>query len=112
MLKQLRKTLANFISPVQNSPDIGNDFLINGSRRMSGDWSNVVIDDRDLYSGYFYSVIRNRSAAVARIGEDVRTETKNDKNEFIHPYLELIRNAPNFSEFAFWQYISTYLDLE
>lgn len=78
---------------------------------MSGNWSEVLIDDRGLYSGYLYAAIRNRASAVATLAiNNVSTEAKNADLE--HPYLQLVKQSTLFSEFSFWYNISTYLDLE
>lgn len=79
---------------------------------MMPQWSQVVMSDEDIYSGYTYAAIRNRANMVAEIAaENVRTwsPTKNSKQ---HPYLSLIQDSRNFSERDFWYSISTYEDLE
>ena len=111
MLNNLRKTIANIISPVKNSTSLSNQFLKFGNTRMSPDWSQVVMQDEDFYTGYSYAAIRNRSNAVARIStENIKTESSID--DFVHPYLYLITMSTTFSDYSFWSDISTFLDLE
>lgn len=82
-------------------------FLKYGNGAMTPDWTQVVMSDSDLYTGYGYSAIRNRANILASTAiENVRTEDKP------HPYLELIKTSVDFSEYDFWSQISTYLDLE
>lgn len=86
------------------------DFLRFGNKRMGPDWTRVVMDDKDFYTGYSYAAIRNRSNSVARTSIDhLKTEAKS--KAFVHPYLDVIANSTNFSNYAFWVVISTYLDL-
>lgn len=111
MLNTLRSSLARFISPAKNSMSLGREFLRNGGKRLDPGWSDVFLTDQDLYTGYSYAAIRNRSSSVARIAsENIKTDSNKDSYE--HPYLPLIWSAPTFSEFQFWSTISTYLDLE
>ena len=111
MLKKLRKSIANFIAPQTNS--LRTDFLKYGSqgKRMMPDWTQVVISDEDLYVGYSYAAIRNRANATAQMGIG-RVTTKTEKQDYKHPYLEIIDQSPTFSNHKFWYDISTYLDLE
>src|SRR5688572_33484957 len=113
MFNKLRAQLASFIAPQQNSMTLGSDFMRYGNRSkmMSADWSDVIIDDRSLYSGYFYAAIRNRASAAATLAKDnVSTEAKNA--DLVHPYLNLIKESLLFSETDFWTFTSTYMDLE
>lgn len=88
-----------------------NEFLKFGNKVMRPDWTDVQMSDRDLYTGYSYAAIRKRANMVARLAiENVRTQS--EKQGFIHPYLELIKNSRTFSEYDFWYKISTFLDLE
>ena len=69
------------------------------------------MSDSDIYNRYGYSAIRNRANIVANTAiQNVRTDSK--KAEYVHPYLELLTNSLDFSEYDFWSQISTYLDLE
>ena len=85
-------------------------FLRYGNKKMFPNWTDVEISDRDLYSGYSYAAIRNRSNKVAKTAIDyVYTDSNDDK---MHPYLQLIDTSQTFSVYQFWNTISTYLDLE
>lgn len=111
MLNDFRKSLARFIAPSQNSMTLPNQYLRYGRNTMRPNWTEVVMDDYDHYTGYGYATIRNRAIKVARTAIDnLRVETKIEN--FVHPYIDLIKNSKNFTEFDFWEKISTYLDLE
>jgi len=84
-----------------------------GSKAMHPDWTQVVMSDEDLYTGYSFAAIRNRATFVARIAtENVTTESNDQTKDFEHPHLQAISSSPTFSDYAFWYAISTYLDLE
>lgn len=87
-----------------------NQFLRYGNKQMRSDWTEVLMSDKDHYSGYGYASIRNRANTVAKLAmENIRTESP---QEIIHPYLPLIQSSRSFSQYQFWHDISTYLDLE
>ncbi len=88
-----------------------NQFLRYGRNVMKPDWTEVVMNDYDHYTGYGYAAIRNRAVKVARVATE-NIHVKTDLDKFTHPYLELIQNSATFTEFDFWEAISTYLDLE
>lgn len=91
--------------------EIPREFLKYGNKAMTPDWTQVIINDRDLYTGYSYAAIRNRSNYVARTAiENIKTKSKS--GEDTHPYLDIISSSPTFSDYQFWYEISTYLDLE
>jgi phage portal protein BeeE len=111
MLNDFRKSLARLIAPSQNSMTLPNQYLRYGRNTMRPNWTEVVMDDYDHYTGYGYATIRNRAIKVARTAIDnLRIET--EIKDFNHPYIDLIKNSKNFTEFDFWEKISTYLDLE
>ena len=111
MFKNLRKRIANIISPILNTMSLPEQFRRLGGKKMLPDWSRVVMDDKDFYTGYSFAAIRNRANAVARIStENIKTESK--KEDFIHPYIETIDRSTTFTNYQFWSDISTYLDLE
>lgn len=114
MLETIRQRLANLIAPARNSMSLPSQFLKYGNtNRMTANWSEIMMSDRDLYTGYVYSAIRNRAVATARIAvENVKTENDQNVADLNHPYCELIWDSKTFTEFAFWSQISTYLDLE
>lgn len=116
MFNNLRKQLSRFISPVSNTMNLATDFLRYGpNKRMYPNWSEVAMSDKDLYSGYSYAAIRNRANKVAAIANEyikTETEAKSASADFIHPYLQTLTDSPTFSDYWFWYFISTYLDLE
>ena len=112
MLEKLRKNLASFIAPQKNAMNLPREFLKYGNQKTMGpDWTQVVMSDKDLYTGYGYAAITRRANKVARTAlENIRTDAETD--DFTHPYLEAISNSTTFSDYAFWRDISTFLDLE
>lgn len=111
-VQNFRKRVANLIFPTaKNAMNLARDYLRYGNKKMSPDWTQVVMEDRDLYTGYAYAAIRNRANKVARIaGKDIRTTATTEG--FVHPYLDTIEQSPSFTDTQFWYDISTYLDLE
>lgn len=97
------------------------DFLRNGNRdKLYSDWSEVKIDDSDMYKGYTYAAIQKRGNKVASVARYSLVTTANQRTtdayaerdvEIVHPYLNLIKNSKNFTEKQFWKNISVYLDL-
>lgn len=111
MFNKIRQTLSRII--YKNSVSLGNQFLRYGGNGMAPNWQEVIMNDSDLYKGYSYAAIRNRSNAVARIAtEHIKTESDSKEKEFKHPYLGIISKSSTFSDYKFWSDISTYLDLE
>lgn len=112
MFTQLRKFIGGLsLSRNSMSLPLGKQFLRYGNRPITPDWSEVVIDDRDLYTGYSFAAINTRAKSTSIVAKD-NVHTQSQKKDFVHPYLPLISDSINFSEFRFWQEISTYLDLE
>lgn len=110
-INQLRNALAKRLARNSTDVSLSKEFLKYGNKPMSPDWTQVLMSDSDLYTGYGYSAIRNRANIVANTAiQNVRTDSK--KAEYVHPYLELLTNSLDFSEYDFWSQISTYLDLE
>jgi len=108
-LQQIKQRFAKFISS-NNSMSLPNQYLKYGNKGMASDWSDVIMSDKDLYTGYGYAAIRNRANSVARLaGEHITTTGEKD---LIHPYLDIITQSPTFTEYSFWHDISVYLDLE
>ncbi len=113
MFKKIRNTIAKFIS--SNSMSLPGQFMKYGNRsNMLPGWENVVMSDEDHYTGLSYAAIRNRANSCVRIGKEFLRTMINGKpsDSETHPYIDLIRNSPYFSESMFWYWISTYLDLE
>lgn len=115
MLQNFRKNLARIIFPEKNSMSVANDFLKYGNRDLlTPEWADVIMSDRDHYTGYSYAAITKRARAVARVAsEKVKTKLPDEsKKDIEHPYLTLIKDSTDFSVNTFWTTISTYLDLE
>lgn len=110
-VNDIRNKIAGLILPTKNSMSLPNEYLRYGNKTMTPDWTNIVMSDKDLYTGYAYAAIRKRANAVARIAMgNIRTTSGDD--EFEHPYLEILKTSPTFTDYSFWHDISTYLDLE
>src|ERR1700712_5323751 len=114
-----------FDPPAKNSAStpIGQEFLRYGNNRgvMTPDWQQVVMSDKDLYTGIMYGILTKRARRAAQIAVDaVKTEAndaatkaaKGKEAELPHPYASVIVSSPTFSDSAFWHDITTFLDLE
>lgn len=114
MLNSIRSKIANLIAPQRNSMSIPNHFLRYGNTRMTPNWDEVTMKDSDFYSGYSYAGINIRANTVARIAlDEVKTKSNgSQKDDYIHPYLDVISKSPSFSDYSFWHDISVFLDLE
>lgn len=113
MLNNIRSRIANLISPIQNSMTLPQEFLKYGNNKgMTPDWTQVIMSDKDFYTGYSYAAIRNRLNAVARLAtsDNLKTDSTTEGTE--HPYLDIISKSPTFTNYRFWSEISLYLDLE
>lgn len=98
--------------------DLGRVFLKYGNKGMSQNWSNPVMSDQELYTGYVYGAIKNRANRVAMLAQYcLKTEAneatmKATEDEYVkHPYLDIIDSSPGFDDTELWYGISTYLDL-
>ena len=78
-----------FDPPAKNSMSVplGQEFLRYGNRNvMAADWSQVVMSDQDLYTGYMYAAVTKRARRTAQIaGEWVKTRA-NDATGPPAPY--------------------------
>lgn len=102
----------------------GTDFLKYGNRGRKIMWdesSNVKMSDVEFYKGYSYAAINNRANKVAQLAEENLKTKAADKmmadararnEDIVHPYLTLIDESDDFTNYEFWYAISTYLDLE
>lgn len=88
---------------------------------MVQNWSQVLMSDADLYTGFSYAAINNRANGVAQLAtENLKTRAKQTimdaarkKDELVqHPYLKIIDESKTFANYKFWYDIPTYLDLE
>jgi len=110
-INQLRNAIAKRLTKNAMNVSLPKEFLKYGNKPMSPDWTQVLMSDSDLYTGYGYSAIRNRANIVANTAiQNVHTDS--NKADYTHPYLELLASSLDFSEYDFWSQISTYLDLE
>jgi hypothetical protein len=120
----IRTRIANLIDPThKNSTGIltGREFLRNGGGRpMVQDWSHLIMNEDDKYTGLMYAAIEKRANLVTRLAdENLRTkatkaamEAAKQKNEVVeHPYLPIIDSSEGFSDYEFWHNIAVYLDL-
>jgi len=82
MFNKLRKQIASIIAPTNNSMSLPGEFRRFGSKAMHPDWTQVVMSDEDLYTGYSFAAIRNRATFVARIATDNVTTESNDQRRF------------------------------
>src|SRR6478609_11042466 len=116
---------ANLFDPTAKnsmSVPLGQEFLRYGNRNtITPDWAQVVMSDKDLYTGYMYGALTKRARRAAQIAVDaVKTKAneattkalKGKELDLVHPYATLIENSPTFSDNAFWHDITTFLDLE
>lgn len=116
------KTIQKFLAPQKNSlgDNIGSQFFKHGNRKpLIQDWSNVVMTDEDLYTGYSYAALNNRANKVSQLAiNNLKTNAsestmKAKKGDVLtHPYLEVIDRSTTFSNYMFWYTISTFIDLE
>lgn len=108
--------IINLVRPkAKNSMSISDEFLRYGNRRtLKPDWAEVMLSDKDSYTGYSYAMINRRASKVASTATDGVTTDYLVEGEDLekHPYLDLIENSTEFSEYEFWNNISVYLDLE
>jgi hypothetical protein len=87
---------------------------------MYQDWSRLIMNEEDKYTGVMFAAINKRANLVAQLAlESLRTDaTKSimDKAKakgetVVHPYLNVIDESLNFSNYAFWFDAQTYIDL-
>lgn len=125
----LRDTFLNMLGVSSNESQKTNnsalrsarDFMKYGSRdRIYPTWSDIKMDDSDLYSGYSYAVIQKRGNKVSTLAKnnlktwanpEIVDEFQKRGEEVVHPYLRLIEDSADFTEKQFWKNISIYLDL-
>lgn len=97
-------------------------FLKYGNNKaLVQDWSQVIMNDKEMYTGYPFAAIDRRANRVASLAKyNLKTDAtkvvqeaaKNKEEEVRHPYLDIIDQSETFSNRKFWYDISTYLDLE
>jgi hypothetical protein len=110
IIKRIQNRITRSIANSMTLP-LGRQFLRWGTKAVSGEWANVFMRDEDHYTGMSFAAMHNRASTAATVAKD-NLHTQSNEKEFEHPYLEKIKDSPNFSEFWFWFYISILLDLE
>src|SRR6478609_5370620 len=94
---------ANLFDPTAKnsmSVPLGQEFLRCGNRNtITPDWAQVVMSDKDLYTGYMYGALTKRARRAAQIAVDAVKTKANDattkvatdkKVPLIHPYSTVI----------------------
>jgi len=122
---RVKTAVQAFTQPTtKNSGNLRNarDFLkYGGSRHMTPDWSQVVMNDHDLYTGTMYGAIYTRAVRTALIATynlktkarpEIVQKYKSEDQELIHPYLEVIDASPTVTNFMFWDMTARRLDLK
>jgi hypothetical protein len=120
----LRSRIANILDPThKNSLGVlnGREFLkYGGQRPMYQDWSRLIMNEEDKYTGVMFAAINKRANLVAQLAlECLRTDAtktimekaKAQGETVIHPYLEVIDRSLNFSNYDFWFNAPTFIDL-
>jgi hypothetical protein len=110
----VRSRIANIIDPThKNSLGVltGREFLkYGGQRPMYQDWSRLVMNEEDKYTGVMFAAINKRANLVAQLAlECLRTDAtktimekaKAQGETVVHPYLEVIDRSLNFSNYDF-----------
>ena len=124
-IDNIRARIANIIQPnATNSmgQDLARSFFKYGNRKpLTPDWSQVIMSDEDLYTGYGYGAIKRIANGTAQLAVSnlntnaattIQDRAKAARTEVIHPYLELINSSKSFSNYWFWFVNSIFLDLE
>jgi hypothetical protein len=124
---KLQHRIRNAIKGFNTTTNSGNlrearQFLKYGNnQKMMPDWSQVVISDKDIYTGYMYGAINIRAVTVAQLATyNLKTKSnfktadlaKQKDEQIVHPYLDLIDTSKTFSNYQFWYSNSVWVDLE
>jgi hypothetical protein len=120
----LRSRIANILDPThKNSLGVlnGREFLkYGGQRPMYQDWSRLIMNEEDKYTGVMFAAINKRANLVAQLAlECLRTDAtksimeqaKRKGEPVIHPYIEVLDRSLNFSNYDFWFNAPTFIDL-
>ncbi len=84
-----------------------------GARPLTNELNNFYLTDDQRYVGYLYGAIRKRANRVAQLAtETLKTRLRDDLEAPMHPYLDLIDSSPSFSNYFFWNALSTFIDLK
>jgi hypothetical protein len=120
----LRSRIANILDAThKNSLGVlnGREFLkYGGQRPMYQDWSRLIMNEEDKYTGVMFAAINKRANLVAQLAlECLRTDAtksimeqaKRKGEPVIHPYIEVLDRSLNFSNYDFWFNAPTFIDL-
>jgi hypothetical protein len=123
-LSHTRSRIANIIDPThKNSLGVltGREFLkYGGQRPMFQDWSRLIMNEEDKYTGVMFAAINKRANLVAQLAlECLRTDAtktimeqaKRKGETVVHPYLDVIDQSLNFTNYDFWFNTPTFIDL-
>src|SRR5215212_8877193 len=124
-LSHTRSRIANILDPThKNSLGgvlNGREFLkYGGQRPMVQDWSRLIMNEEDKYTGVMFAAINKRANLVAQLAiESLRTDAtktimeaaKRKGETVVHPYLEVIDRSLDFTNYDFWFNTPTYIDL-
>jgi hypothetical protein len=110
----IRSRIANLIDPThKNAAGVltGREFLKDGGGRpMTQDWSYLIMNEEDKYTGLMYAAIEKRANLVARLADEnlhtkatkaVMEAAKAKGEPVIHPYLPIIDASLGFSDYEF-----------
>lgn len=126
IINTARQRIANIIAPTAKNSmgtNLARDFWRYGNRQgmQVSEWSQLLMKEEDKYTGYMYGAIDRRAKKVAMLAKyNLRTVGKQPvmdaakaKDEtLVHPYLKLINDSTDFSNWEFWYEVQTYLDLK
>jgi hypothetical protein len=97
------------------------EFLRYGPQRtMTPDFSQLLMSDKDKYTGYMYGAVTRRANKVVTLAKyniktkanDATTEAaKRDKATLVHPYVKIIDESLDFANNEFWREIQSYVDI-
>lgn len=82
---------------------------------------DVSISARDAYKGLGFGIIRKiRDTGIVTAEDNIRTTCSTawkeilaeEQEQIVHPYINLYRNSPYFSEYTFWKKAFTYVMLK
>jgi hypothetical protein len=88
---------------------------------MYQDWSRLIMNEEDKYTGVMFAAINKRANLVAQLAlESLRTDAtkaimeqaKRKGETVIHPYLEVLDRSLNFANYDFWFNTPTFIDLK
>lgn len=120
---RIKSAYQSFVHPTTNSAPLraARDFLRYGDNKlMTPDWSQTVMSEQDLYTGFMYGALDIRAVNVTKLATNnlhtsatpqVAKQAKDKGEEITHPYLTLIDESIDFSNYQFWYNNATWLDM-